>query len=127
MKRRIGKDGRITYVYSHSVSKGGNVYLQKTINQEIIKNKEGLRSVLQAIVRKYQLIDANIKIYDEVFFFFFHLPKGVSAGNIIDTIQQNIVNKERWDEEYVFTGVYDLQEHHVKEYLEKHGFEYEEG
>ena len=51
MKKVIDKDGRILYKFSHSVSKGGNLYAHKLLNGKI-ENKEGLRNALNAISKK---------------------------------------------------------------------------
>lgn len=127
MKKEIDKDGRIIYKYSSSVSKGGNVYIHKTVHDEFIKNKEGLRNVLEAISKKHGLIDPTIKIYDKIFFLFFHIPKSLAPAELIDSILKNIAYFASWDEDYVFTGVYDLQEKFLRKDLEKFGYEYDEG
>ncbi|MDI6737245.1 MAG: hypothetical protein QME12_01890 [Nanoarchaeota archaeon] len=46
---------------------------------------------------------------------------------IIDGIQAKIGDVAEWEKEYLFTGVYDLQEKHVREYLTQKGYDYDEG
>lgn len=81
MKKEIDKDGRIIYKYGHSLSKGGNLYTHKA-SEGIITNKAGLRNALNAIVLKHKLIDATIKIYDDIFFLFFSHSQILSASRI---------------------------------------------
>lgn len=127
MKIVIDKDGRKLYKYSHSVSKGGNAYIHKTEQGKIIENKAGLRNVLSAIAAKHKLIDVTIKIYDDIFFFFFHIPRSLAPAKLIDSIQKNIDSFASWDKEYLLTGVYDLQERFIRKDLEKWGYGYEKG
>lgn len=127
MKKEIDKDGRILYKFSHSTSKGGNVYVHKTISGKNIENKEGLRNYLEDISNKYKLIDPVVKIYDNIFFLFFHLPKSLAPAEIIDRIPREILPFGVWDEDSVFTAVYDLQEKFLRKDLEKWGYEYEKG
>lgn len=127
MKKEIDKDGRILYKFSHSVSKGGNAYIHKTLSGKIIKNKQGLRNYLNAISKKYNLIDPTIKVYDDMLFFFFHIPKSLAPAQLIECIGKNISLFADWDKEYVFTGVYDLQDKFLRKDLEKWGYDYEKG
>ena len=127
MKKAIDNDERIIYKYSHSVSKGGNVYINKTVIGKHIDNKEGLRNVLVAISRKDDLVDVTIKIYDDVFFLFFHLPRSLALAMLIENIRKNIKDFADWDKEYVFAGVYDLQERYIREDLKRFGVDYDEG
>jgi hypothetical protein len=127
MKREIDKDGRILYKFSSSTAKGGNAYIHKTLSCKVINNKQGLRNVLEAISKKYSLIDSTIKIYDTIFFFFFHIPKSLAAGELIETIKKNLPLFCEWDKEYIFTGVYDLQEKFLRKDLERWGYDYDEG
>lgn len=90
MKKVIDKDGRILYKFSHSTAKGGNAYIHKTIPDKCIVNKQGLRNALDAISKKYELIDPTIKIYDSIFFFFFHIPKSLAPAELIESINKNI-------------------------------------
>ena len=46
---------------------------------------------------------------------------------IIDALVESIGDLEEWDENYLCTGVYDLQEKHVWEELREWGFDYEQG
>ena len=127
MKKEIDKDGRILYKFSHFTAKGGNVYIHKTLSGKIIENKQGLRNALDAVSKKYDLIDMTIKIYDSILFFFFHIPKSLAPAVLIKSIKKNILPFSEWDEEYVFAGVYDLQEKFLRKDLEKFGYDYEKG
>jgi len=124
MKREIDKNGRRIYKFSHSVAQGGTLYAHKTAG--IIENKIGLRNMLHAIAKKHNLIDPVIKVYDHIFFLFF-MMHNTSPQTLIESIQKNIVPFAAWDEDYIWTGVYDLQEHYLRDYLEKAGYAYEEG
>jgi len=127
MKKEIDKDGRILYKFSHSTAKGGNVYIHKTLSGKSIENKQGLRNYLEAISKKHDLIDPTIKIYDTIFFLFFHTPKSLAPALLIESISQNISLFSKWDEEYVWAGVYDLQEKFLRKDLEKWGLDYDKG
>lgn len=127
MKKEIDKDGRIIYKFSHSTAKGGNAYIHKTIRGKNIKNKFGLRSYLDAISKKYDLIDPIIKIYDNIFFFFFHIPKSLAPVILIESIGKDISLFAEWDKDYVFTGVYDLQDKFLRKDFEKWGYDYDKG
>lgn len=89
MKKVIDKDGRILYKLSHSVAKGGNLYSHK-VSEGTILDKEGLRNVLNAIALKHKLIDPTIKVYDTIFFLFFHIPKSLAPAELIGSIHKNI-------------------------------------
>ncbi len=119
MKKEIDKDGRILYKFSRGTAKGGNAYIHKTISDKVIENKEGLRNALTAISKKYNFIDPTIKIYDNIFFLFFHIPKSLAPAELIESIEKIIPLFSKWDKEYVFTGVYDLQEKFLRKDLEK--------
>jgi len=127
MKKEIDKDGRILYKFSHSVGRGGDVYIHKTIVGKTIENKLGLRNYLEAISRKYGLIDPTIKIYNHIFFLFFHTPKSLAPAVLIESIGKNLSLFSEWDNEYVWTGVYDLQEKYLREDLKKWGLDYDQG
>ena len=127
MKKVIDKDGRILYKFSHSVAKGGNAYVHKTLSGKIIENKQGLRNALNAIARKYNLIDPTINVYDSIFFLFFHLPKSLAPAELIEKILVTVESFAEWDKEYAFIAVYDLQEKFLRKDLEKWGFDYEKG
>ena len=127
MKKEIDKDGRILYKFGHSVGKGGDVYIHKTISGKIIDNKLGLRNYLRAISRKHCLIDPTIKIYDTIFFLFFHTPKSLAPAVLIESINKDLSLFSKWDEEYVWAGVYDLQEKYLRKDLEKWGLDYDKG
>ena len=127
MKIELDKKGRKLYKFSHSVHQGGYFYCHKTINEEKIENKLGLRNALNAIAVKLNLIDTTIKIYDDVFFFFFMMKPLTKPLNIIETIQKNITGFGEWDKEYLYNTVYDLQEEYLIKYIKKFGFNYDEG
>ena len=126
MKKEIDKYGRTLYKFSHSVLQGGEVYIHKTAHGSIIQNKLGVRNALSAIAKKYDLIDPTIKVYDNIILFF-HLARSVSPAELIDSIQKNISSFAEWDKEYIYQGVYDLQEKFVRKDLEKLGFDYDKG
>ena len=127
MKREIDTDGRILYKFSHSTAKGGNAYIHKTLSGKIIENKQGLRNALEAISKKHILIDPTIKIYDTIFFFFFHIPKSLAPAALIESVGKNISPFAEWDEDYVFTGVYDLQDKFLAKDFERWGYDYDKG
>lgn len=126
MKKSYDKYGRTLYRFSSSVAQGGNLYAHKA-REGIIKNKEGLKNALNAISTKFKLIDSTAKVYDSIFFLFFHIPKSLAPATLIDCIQKNISPFAEWDESYLFTGVYDLQEKHLRKDLKKLGFDYDKG
>ena len=126
MKKVYDKYGRTLYKFSSSVAQGGNLYAHK-VKHDIIENKTGLKNVLNAVSIKFKLIDPTIKVYDSIFFFFFHVPKSLAPAALIDAIQKNISLFAEWDKDYLFTGVYDLQEKYVRKDLEKFGFDYDKG
>ena len=118
---------RKTYRFSHSVGQGGYLYAHKTVDDEIITNKFGLRNALTAVAKRFELIDVTIKIYDSIFFFFFMSKPSIAYGDIIDSIQKNIASFNSWSPEYVYDAVYDLQEEYIRRDLKKQGFNYDEG
>ena len=127
MKRENDKNGRLLYKFSSSVSQGGYAYAHKTKAGLIIPNKAGLRNALNALANQYELIDVTIKIYDTLFFLYFMMKPSVGPQRIIDTIQRNLASFSEWAEDYIYSGVYDLQEKHVRNELQKWGFNYEHG
>ena len=126
MKKVYDKYGRTLYKFSSSVAQGGNLYAHK-VRQGVIKNKDGLKNALNAISIKFKLIDPTAKVYDSIFFFFFHVPKSLAPAKLIEVIQRNMQPFGEWDKDYLFTGVYDLQEKYVRKDLEKWGFDYGKG
>ncbi len=127
MKKEIDKNGRMVYKFAHSVGRGGDAYIHKTLSGKIIENKLGLRNYLGAISKKHSLIDPTIKIYDTIFFLFFHTPKSLAPATLIESISKNLSLFSEWDKEYVWTGVYDLQENSLRKDLEKWGYDYDKG
>ena len=126
MKKVYDKYGRTLYKFSSSVAQGGNLYAHK-IRQGVIKNKDGLKNALNAISIKFKLIDPTAKVYDSIFFFFFHVPKSLAPAKLIEVIQRNMQPFGEWDKDYLFIGIYDLQEKYVRKDLEKWGFDYDKG
>jgi len=118
---------RKTYKFSHSICQGGYVYTHKTKENGKIADKEGLRNALDSIAKQFELIDATVKVYDNVFFFFFMLKPSVIPQHLIESIQKSIDSFSSWAEEYAWAGVYDLQEDHLKKELERWGYDYEKG
>ena len=119
MNKVIDNDGRILYKFNHSVSKGGNAYIHKTLSGKSIENRQGLRNALNAISKKHKLIDPTIKIYDNIFFLFSHMPKSLASGTLIESVQTTISLFGKWDKDYMFIAVYDLQEKFLKKDMEK--------
>lgn len=126
MKIEYDKNGRKLYKFSHSIAQGGNLYAHKT-KQGIIENKEGLRNALHAVSMRFKLIDPTVKVYDTIFLFFFHIPKALAPATLINSIKKNASPFGEWDEEYLFSGVYDLQEKYLRKDLEKWGLNYDKG
>ena len=126
MKKVYDKYGRTLYKFSSSVAQGGNLYAHK-VRQGVIENKDGLKNALNALSIKFKLIDPTSKVYDSIFFFFFHVPKSLAPAKLIEVIQRNMQPFGEWDKDYFFTGVYDLQEKYVRKDLEKWGFDYGKG
>ena len=114
---------RKTYKFSHSVVQGGYVYAHKIANRKI-ENKEGLRNALNEIIKKFKLIDATIKVYDSIFFFFF-MAHNIKPIELINSIQKNISSFGAWDKDYLYGTVYDLQEEYLRKDLSKLGFDYD--
>ncbi|MFH1174645.1 MAG: hypothetical protein V1725_05910 [archaeon] len=126
MKIESDKTGRRTYKFSHSTAQGGNLYAHK-VKQGTIENKEGLKNALHAVSVRFKLIDPTVKVYDTIFLFFFHIPKALAPAELIDSIQKNTDAYADWDEEYLFTGVYDLQEKYIRKDLEQWELDYDQG
>ncbi|MBI3412660.1 MAG: hypothetical protein HY051_01090 [Candidatus Aenigmarchaeota archaeon] len=118
---------RKLYKFSSSVAQGGFLYAQRAANKKLIENKEGLRNALKEIGTKFRLIDTTIKVYNSIFFFFFMIRPVVKPAELIDNIQDGTASFAEWDPEYLYTGVYDLQEEYVRKDLEKFGFDYDKG
>lgn len=127
MKIEIDKRGRKLYKFNHSVHQGGYFYCHKAIKGKKIENKLGLRNALNAIAVKLDLIDATIKIYEDIFFFFFMTKPLTKPVDIIEAIQKNITGFAEWDKEYLYNTVYDLQEEYLRKDIKKFGFNYDEG
>lgn len=127
MKIETDRNGRKVYKFSHSICQGGYVYSHKTKEGEKIADKEGLRNALGSVTKQFELIDATIKVHDNAFFFLFMLKPSVVPQNLINNILETIGPFSLWAEEYLWTGVYDLQESSLRKELEKWGFDYEQG
>ncbi len=126
MKIETDRYGRRVYKFSHSVFQGGYLYAHKASNGSIT-DKEGLRNALIALSVQLGLIDATIKVYDNIFFFFFMFKPSLVPQKLIDGIQENVTDFAKWEEEYLFTGVYDLQEKYVRDYLKNKEYDYDKG
>lgn len=122
-----GMPRRKTYRFAHSVGQGGWLFAWKTKEGAEIAHKEALREKLNAIIKQHQLLDPTVKIYHSILFFFFTSKPSVNHNLIVDMVAQNISNLEAWDDEYLFTGAYDLQEAYVRRDLKRFGFDYDEG
>ena len=83
--------------------------------------------MLNAISKKFELIDATIKVYDSIFFFFFMTKPLVSPKDLIEKIHSNLSSFGKWDKDYLYSTVYDLQEEYLRSYLKKLGFDYDKG
>ncbi len=127
MKIETDKYGRRVYKFSSSVAQGGYLYVHKTKDGGAIVNKDGLRNLLHAIAKKHELIDVTIKVYDTIFFLFFQSKPSLRPLDLIENIQEHINLFGSWDEDHVWTGVYDLQEKYVRKDLEKWKYDYERG
>ena len=127
MKREIDKNGRRIYKFSHSVARGGDLYAHKCQEGSTITNKDELRNLLQAIAKRFELGDVTIKIYNTIFFLFFQMKLSLALQEIIDAVQEKITLFSKWDEDYVITGVEDLQERYLRKDLEKWGLDYDKG
>ena len=127
MKISYDKNGRKIYKFNHSICQGGYLYTHKSEENSNINNKEALRAKLNEICTKFELIDATIKIYDNIFFLFFMTKPSLSPLTLITAIQQEIELFGTWEEKYIWAGIYDLQEKYLKEYLYKIGFDYGKG
>lgn len=127
MKKEIGRDGRVLYKFSHSVCQGGYVYVHKTKEGHSIQNKFGLRNFLIALSKKLELIDATVKVYDKIIFVFFQTKPLLAPRTVADRIVEGIYDFGQWDEHYLFTGCYDLQEEYLRKDMEKFGFDYDKG
>ena len=44
-----------------------------------------------------------------------------------NAVQRNMQSFGEWDKDYLFTGVYDLQEQYIRKDLENLGFDYDKG
>lgn len=118
---------RKLYKFSHSIHQGGYIYAHKTSHEGLIRNREELRKALEETAKKLELMDVTIKIYDSIFFIYFMMKPSIAPARIIDSVQENIGPLNCWHKDYLFTGVYDLQEEYVRKDLEKMGFDYEKG
>ncbi len=127
MKIEIDKHGRKIYKFSHSVCQGGYLYCHKTKDRIPIGDKEELRNSLHAVAKEFELIDVTIKVYDAIFFIFFMNKPSLVPQQLIDSIQKNTAAFSTWEENYVWTGVCDLQESYVRKDLEKWGYDYDKG
>lgn len=117
---------RKLYKFSSSVCAGGWVFAQR-VKSGKIENKEELRSRLNEAGMKLNLIDATAKIYDNIFFLFFAMNPTLAAAQAIEEIQKSMAGIADWDSQYLFDGIYDVQEEYLKKYLAKTGLDFEKG
>jgi hypothetical protein len=82
---------------------------------------------LIAVEKKYNLIDVTIKIYDNLFFFFFMKKPSIKPMDLINTIQKNISCFGSWSKDYLYTSVYDLSEEYIRNFLKESGFDFDNG
>ncbi len=127
MKIETDRSGRRLYKFSHSVAQGGYLYAHKCEKRSTITNKEELQNLLQAIARKYQLIDVTTKVYDRIFFLFFQMKPSLAPQRLIDFMLEKTAPYSEWHKNYLWTGVYDLKEGYIREYLRKGGYDYDNG
>lgn len=127
MKIEFDKYGRKMYKFSGSVAQGGFVYAHKTKDGSTIVNKEGLRNLLHALAKKHELIDTTIKVYGRIFLLFFQVKPSLRPQDLIDNIQEHIPLFGMWDDDYVWTGIYDLQEKYIRKELQGWGYDYDKG
>ena len=125
MKIEYDHNGRTIYKFSHSVVQGGYLYAHKS--RELITNKIRLHEALDTVIEKFSLINATIKIYDHIFFLFFMTKPATKPEELIQTIQETITQFSDWNNEYVYTTIYDLKEQDINKYLTDCGFQYEKG
>ena len=115
MKRKL-------YKFSHSISQGGIVYA----HHGAFENKFGLRNALIALTKKIGLLDPTVKVYDTLFFIFFVTKPQHVPTKIIEEIHRVIEPFGKFSEQYLFNGIYDVQEEYLKKFLAKQGFEWED-
>lgn len=118
---------RKTYKFSSSACQGGYLYAHKTQDGVAIRDKEKLRDALKNVSQQFKLIDVTIKVYDSIFFFFYMARPSIVPEDIIESIQNAINAHEKFDRDYVYNAVYDLQEKYVREDFTRFGFSYDEG
>lgn len=117
---------RKTYRLGHSVAQGGWLYAHR-VGSGIIRDREGLRQKLMGVETRFGLIDVTIKIYGNIFFFFFMAKPTIVHQKLIEEIQQAISGFGDWNKECLHTGVYDLQEQYLRKDLEGWGFDFDGG
>ncbi len=117
---------RKTYKFGSTTFQGGYLYAHKTVAGETIKDREALRTALNALAAKMGLIDVTVKIYDAIFFLFFVAKPSLRPIDIIGQIQKSISSFGVWYEDYIYTGVDDLQEQHIRKQVAKWGYDYDE-
>lgn len=116
---------RRPYNFSSSISQDSYFYCRKITGGKI-ENKEGLRNALNAIVIRFELIDTTIKIYDSILFFFFMMEPMVKLTDLIDIVNNKTFLFGEWNEKYLCSGFYDLQERYLRKDLQKWGFVFDE-
>lgn len=115
---------RKMYKGSHSVSYGGQHFIQRIESGNAVfvgDLAERLKSDLMEVSKTLKAEDATIKICKNHFHVFFHMPARYAPAVFIDLFRFTVENvmkefgmDEQLDEDYVFTGIYDLSEEHIK-------------
>lgn len=116
-----------TYRFGSTTFQGGYLYAHRTVDEEVIKDGEALRTALSALAGKMELIDVTIKIYDAIFFLFFVAKPSLRPSDIIGQIQACIPAFGTWAADYIYTGVDGVQEQFMRIHLKNFGFRYEDG
>ena len=101
--------------------------MHKTVAGTYITNKIGLKNMFNATSKKFELIDATIKVYDDICFMFFMNKPSLKTETLFDSIHSHLNSFGSWTHEYAYTSVYDLDENYLRVYLNKLGFDYDKG
>ena len=122
---------RKMYKGSSSVSLGGQHFIQRLKPPEAIfpdGAAEKLKSELLKITENLKAQDTTIKVCKNHFHVFFHMPTKYAPAVLIDLFRFTVENvmkefemNEQLDDEYVFTGIYDLSEEWIRKELKAIG------
>ena len=108
---------------SHSVVRGGYLYIQKSYTPI---DREALPGTLQIAVEQFKLLDLTLKAYEQLLLLFFMPSPQFSAQQIVDEIRRAITPFGTWASEYVFVTVDDLGEDGVRRELARLGLSNED-